>query len=136
MAVQTRSVLKTYFETGDKPTSAQFGDLVDSIFAAKFMTVSSTSINAVPNTLYSINAGTSTVTINANALERGESFIVDRGTDAIYANAKVDFVHNNMVMYAKGYADVSAPQDDCMMSYAALLCGDYVLLVNRAYYSI
>ena len=45
-------------------------------------------------------------------------------------------VRDNMVMYAKGYADVSAPQDDCMMSYAALLCGDYVLLVNRAYYSI
>lgn len=136
MAVQTRNVLKTYFETGDKPTAAQFGDLIDSIFAAKFMTVSSTSINAVPNTLYSINAGTSTVTINANALERGESFIVNRGTDAIYANAKVDFVHNNMVMYTKGYANVSAPQDDCMMSYAALLCGDYVLLVNRTYYSI
>lgn len=136
MAVQTRNVLKTYFETGDKPTAAQFGDLIDSIFAAKFMTVSSTSINAVPNTLYSINAGTSTVTIDANALERGESFIVDRGTDAIYANAKVNFVHNNMVMYTKGYEYVSAPQDDCMMSYAALLCGDYVLLVNRAYYSI
>lgn len=136
MAVQTRNVLKTYFETGDKPTAAQFGDLIDSIFAAKFMTVSSTSINAVPNTLYSINAGTSTVTINANALERGESFIVNRGTDAIYANAKVDFVHNNMIMYSKGYADVSASQDDSMMSYAALLCGDHVLLVNRACYSI
>lgn len=136
MAVQTRNVLKTYFETGDKPTAAQFGDLIDSIFAAKFMTVSSTSINAVPNTLYSINAGTSTVTINAHALERGESFIVDRGTDAIYANAKVNFEHNNMIMYSTGYEYVSAPQDDCMMSYAALLCGDYVLLVNRACYSI
>ena len=136
MAVQTRNVLKTYFETGDKPTAAQFGDLIDSIFAAKFMMVSSTSINAVPNTLYDINAGTSPVIINANALERGESLIVNRGTDAIYANATVDFMHNNIVMYAKGYADVSASQDDSMMSYAALLCGDYVLLVNRACYSI
>ena len=30
MSEQTRTVLKTYFETGDKPTQAQFGDLIDS----------------------------------------------------------------------------------------------------------
>jgi len=30
MAIQTRTVLKTYFNTGDKPTETQFVDLIDS----------------------------------------------------------------------------------------------------------
>tara|TARA_R110002049_G_scaffold240797_1_gene414627 strand:- start:475 stop:975 length:501 start_codon:yes stop_codon:yes gene_type:complete len=30
MATQTGTVLKTYFNTGDQPTEAQFGDLIDS----------------------------------------------------------------------------------------------------------
>ena len=30
MAKVTRTVLKTYFETGDKPTEAQFASLIDS----------------------------------------------------------------------------------------------------------
>lgn len=29
---QTRAILKTWFERGDRPTQAQFGDLIDSIF--------------------------------------------------------------------------------------------------------
>jgi len=31
MAVQDRATLKTYFETGDFPTQAQFSDLIDSM---------------------------------------------------------------------------------------------------------
>jgi hypothetical protein len=31
MATRSRTVLKTYFETGDYPTEAQFGDLIDSM---------------------------------------------------------------------------------------------------------
>lgn len=31
MAVQTKVTLKTYFQTGDKPTQGQFGDLIDSL---------------------------------------------------------------------------------------------------------
>lgn len=30
MAVQSKTTVKTYFNTGDKPTEAQFGDLIDS----------------------------------------------------------------------------------------------------------
>ena len=30
MAVKTRAVLKTYFQTGDQPTQANFEDLIDS----------------------------------------------------------------------------------------------------------
>jgi hypothetical protein len=32
MAVQPSNVLKSYFETGDKPTQGQFGDLIDTMF--------------------------------------------------------------------------------------------------------
>ncbi|MDB5226202.1 MAG: hypothetical protein JWN78_395 [Bacteroidota bacterium] len=31
MAIQTRSILKSYFETGDKPTQQQFANLIDSM---------------------------------------------------------------------------------------------------------
>lgn len=32
MSAQTKEILKSYFETGDKPTQAQFADLIDSCF--------------------------------------------------------------------------------------------------------
>lgn len=35
MAVQTITVLKSYFETGDVPTEAQFIDLFDTLFNLK-----------------------------------------------------------------------------------------------------
>lgn len=31
MAVQTKKVLKSYFETGDKPTQEEFADLIDTL---------------------------------------------------------------------------------------------------------
>lgn len=31
MAQQTKTTLKSYFETGDKPTEQQFADLIDSL---------------------------------------------------------------------------------------------------------
>lgn len=31
MAQQNKTTLKSYFETGDKPTQAQFADLIDSL---------------------------------------------------------------------------------------------------------
>lgn len=33
MGKENRATLKTFFETGDKPTQAQFADLIDSLFA-------------------------------------------------------------------------------------------------------
>lgn len=32
MSIQTKTTLKSYFETGDKPTQAQFADLIDSCY--------------------------------------------------------------------------------------------------------
>lgn len=103
MAVQTRSVLKTYFETGDKPTAAQFGDLIDSVFAANHVINHSVStITAVSGTVYS-TAITSTLIVDCNALENGESFVVNRGTTTAAANALTQFRHSNLICYADGY---------------------------------
>lgn len=103
MAVQTRSVLKTYFETGDKPTAAQFGDLIDSVFAANHVINHSVStITAVSGTVYS-TAITSTLTVDCNALESGESFVVNRGITTAAANALTQFRHSNLICYADGY---------------------------------
>jgi hypothetical protein len=33
MSTQSRAILKTYFETGKKPTEAQFAELIDSLFS-------------------------------------------------------------------------------------------------------
>ena len=33
MSVQTKTTLKSYFNTGDKPTEAQFADLIDSCYS-------------------------------------------------------------------------------------------------------
>jgi len=34
MSAQTKATLKTYFETGDKPTAAEFASLIDSFTEA------------------------------------------------------------------------------------------------------
>ena len=39
MATQTKTTLKGYFNTGDKPTETQFGDLIDSSYFAKDVVV-------------------------------------------------------------------------------------------------
>jgi hypothetical protein len=46
MAQQNRTVLKSYFETGDTPTEAQFIDLIDSLFNITEDSISSQSITS------------------------------------------------------------------------------------------
>ena len=46
MSVQTPTVLKTYFETGDRPTQAQFVDLIDSFINNTLLTVTGDMIYA------------------------------------------------------------------------------------------
>lgn len=53
MTAQTQTVLKSYFETGDKPTQAQFGDLIDSLYVPNGSTAPSTVGFYVP----SVDAG-------------------------------------------------------------------------------
>lgn len=63
MSEQTRTVLKAYFEAGDKPTAAQFGDLIDSClnyasdFKIAFGKVSQTGTNAPTLSFFFNNLG-------------------------------------------------------------------------------
>lgn len=45
MTVQTAAVLKEYFETGDKPTQGQFGDLIDTVILGKPLNAGTTTGN-------------------------------------------------------------------------------------------
>lgn len=150
MAVQTRSVLKTYFETGDKPTAAQFGDLIDSMFSANVQNKTAAGIwSVMGGVVYDAIGVSGDIYINGNALNIGESFVLNRGLDASHANSIVG-ADNSGGTYptafytADGYADVSATATG-IMSYAFLaLSGadrptfasglQITLLVNRAWY--
>lgn len=140
MAVQTRSVLKTYFETGDKPTSAQFGDLIDSALMAQYIWATTT-IVAMGNTVYMSNA-TAAQTIDMQAVELGESFVFNRVGDAAGINLLPTFSGNGISRrFAAGYYDVSADSAG-VMSYAVLMTNMSptlmtfkVALINRALYN-
>ena len=134
MAVQTRSVLKTYFETGDKPTSAQFGNLIDSALMAN-ATLESASFNAVANTVHNITTS-SAITCTLSNLTYGESCVINRVGNATVCNATTTFAFNNgPLYYAAGYSDVSADATGAM-SYAILIAGNTTrwVLINRAFY--
>ena len=75
MAVQTRSVLKTYFETGDKPTAAQFGNLIDSALTAARQFVDSSTVNVIPNTVHDVTISSSRLTANCSGFNKSGNFI-------------------------------------------------------------
>lgn len=133
MAVQTRSVLKTYFETGDKPTSAQFGDLIDSaLMANAISSLNASSWAAVGNGVF-VNAYSSTLSVNLSALEAGESCVINKLGTASICNAAISFSGKTTLRYAAGYSDVSADATG-VMSYAVLVINSSVALINRAFY--
>ena len=139
MAVQTRSVLKTYFETGDKPTSAQFGNLIDSALMARYIWETS-DIAAIGNTVYMSNA-TAAQIIDMQAVELGESFVFNRVGEAAVINLLPTFSGSGISKrFAAGYYDVSADLQG-VMSYAVLMTNmsptlmtSKVALINRAFY--
>ena len=49
MSVQTKEILKSYFETGDKPTQAQFADLIDSCFNLPELVKRTATISEISN---------------------------------------------------------------------------------------
>ena len=150
MAVQTRNVLKTYFETGDKPTAAQFGNLIDSIFAANVNAISASgTLHVIGNTVYNAENVTGTILIDASGLEKGESIVLNRYLSQAAANSGIDGGSANGIdtslAFAKGYDDITADSGGGIMSYAMLaLNGNsnptimgmslILLLVNRALY--
>lgn len=50
MSVQTKEILKSYFETGDKPTQAQFADLIDSCFNLPELVKRTATVSEISNT--------------------------------------------------------------------------------------
>ena len=133
MAVQTRSVLKTYFETGDKPTATQFGDLIDSALMANMVQTSDRTITVAANTTYWCTAS-HIINVKLDYINAGECCVVNRYSSATIANSTVKFTGTGKtIMYAAGYSDVSADNTGCM-SYAILVPKSSFALVNRAFY--
>lgn len=135
MAVTSRSLLKTYFETGEKPTAEQFGDLIDSALMARTKHVSA-SFNAIANTVHNISGSVSTIVCTVSRLALGESCVVNRVGSAAVCNAAITFEYSNGTLYyAAGYSDVSANATGAM-SYAILIAGDTLpwVFINRVFY--
>lgn len=98
MSVETRAVLKAYFETGDKPTAAQFGNLIDSFLSwasdlqiglftvtqsgtsAPVLTERFSTLSFTPTAAYD-SVGTYTLDSIGN-LEAGKTFVFFGGTTA------------------------------------------------------
>lgn len=73
MTARTGTVLKTYFETGDKPTQSQFGDLIDSSLLvvdnlSTLSNVASARANLGLGSMATQNTGTYVTKVSANAL--------------------------------------------------------------------
>lgn len=137
MAVQTRSVLKTYFETGDKPTAVQFGDLIDSALMAKTVNPTGSAIDIVANTIYYYYS-TSTTMIQARCinLAAGESFVLNVvGDYPSHIDAPVAFNGQTTIYGMHGMAELTADDSDYLVSYAAVVVSYQIMLVNKAYYA-
>lgn len=79
MTTQSKTVLKSYFETGDKPTQSQFGDLIDSFadVSAPSVTTNFTVSDAAGNTCFVVRAnpaaGASTGVLLFPGLDTGQN---------------------------------------------------------------
>lgn len=116
------------------PTSAQFGDLIDSALMAN-ATLEYASFNAVANTVHNITISSAIICTLSN-LTFGESCVVNRVGNTTVCNATTTFAFNSgPLYYATGYSDVSADATGAM-SYAILIAGNTTrwVLINRAFY--
>ena len=139
--VQSRSVLKTYFETGDKPTAAQFGDLIDSALMAKAIEQSSTVFTINANESISVTATSMRLTVVVN-LGIGESAVINVAYPGGSSRSKeAQFQSGNQAIeafyYANGYDDITIPSTNCILSYALFVTQFQqfgTCLVNRCVY--
>ena len=121
------------------PTSAQFGDLIDSALMARYIWETS-SIAAIGNTVYMSNA-TVSQTIDMSLVELGESIVFNKVGEAVGLNLLPTFSGIGIARrFAAGYYDVSADSVG-VMSYAVLITNmsptlmtAKVALINRAFY--
>ena len=122
------------------PTSAQFGDLIDSALMARYIWEAS-NIAAIGNTVY-MSTATGAQTIDMQAVELGESFVFNRVGNAAVLNMLPTFSGDGISRrFAAGYYDISADSTG-VMSYAVLMTNMNptlmtfkVALINRALYN-
>ena len=143
MAVQTRSVLKTYFETGDKPTAAQFGDLIDSALTAARQFVSSSTINVIPNTVHDVTISSSQLTANCSVFNKSGNFIESAVINTHGSNNELTVTGTGVTAkYCDGWASTTQTSSDTTVSYALMTSFNgvasgtsVIVLVNRAAYT-
>ena len=115
------------------PTSAQFGDLIDSALMANAMiSLDASSWLAVGNSVY-INARDGGLSVDLSALEAGESCVINKSGHVSICNATIHFSGKTTIKYAAGYSDVLADVAGTM-SYAVFVISNQLALVNRAFY--
>jgi hypothetical protein len=105
MTARTPTILKTYFETGDKPTQTQFGDLIDS-----FVNVA-TSATQTPIGPLALTDGSTVATASAadNSTKMANtSFVRTYVSAAAIAGTKDSFAYQNGFTNAGGGYDTGA----------------------------
>ena len=96
MAIQTSTTLKTYFNTGDKPTETQFGNLIDTVRKPVIDLDASTyaPTTAEDGTLFTFDGTVCAVTLPTAAAGLEYHFVVDT-TQA--ANASITTATNDKI---------------------------------------
>lgn len=136
MTIRSRTTLKTYFETGDKPSATQFSDLIDSCYNKTDDTLTS-------GTVTSIIAGTG---LTGGTITSAGTIAVDYGTTAnkivrLDASAKLPAVDGSQLTgitpgaltllattTANGASSVSFGS-----SYITSTYNNYILLIDNIY---
>ena len=143
MAVQTRSVLKTYFETGDKPTAAQFGNLIDSALTAAREIINSSTIDIIPNTVHDVTITNSQLTANCSGFDKSGNFIESAVINTHGINNTLTVTGTGVIAkYCDGWTSITQSLSSVTVSYALMTSfngiasgSSVIVLVNRAAYT-
>ena len=123
MAIQTKEVLKSYFNTGDKPTEAQFADLIDSCYNDNLIVDYDVNIKMTGT---ESDASTNLVSLAAH---------FDAAT---YAILTVLAGGSTTATFAKYYAYIAIPkftQSVPSIKHISEICTSQILAVVRGYES-
>ena len=141
MAVQIRNVLKTYFETGDKPTAAQFSNLIDSALTAARQYVSSSTIDIIPNTVHEVSCINSQLTANCDGFDKSGKFIESAVINVLGANNELTVTGTGVTAkYCVGWTSITQTSSTTvsyalMTSFIGSADSSLIVLVNRAAYT-
>lgn len=94
MSVQTKEILKSYFETGDKPTQAQFADLIDSCFNLPELVKRTATVSKISN---NVTAVTLTISGSKAQLQHTVTYLYTElidNNDSRFVCGSIAFVHD------------------------------------------